>query len=375
MSRPLLTASLIAKNEEKFLGACLESLHGIVDEIVIVDTGSTDRTKQIAADHGAYVFDFPWTGDFSAARNQALQISNGEWILYIDADERVQLDSASCLRAALLDESRIAYEVLLYPRPGHTPYWILRLFRNHPSIRFCGIIHENLWPAVMHYHSRHGGNVGRSKLVLEHGGYEGDQKAKNDRNFPLLLRSLEQDPSRIYSWCHLATIYLARNQRELAEEAWQKALGVVRAGRGQPNDDILPYLGLIETGMENGCEVSGLLKEAVARFGSRVQLQWLTGRMLMRAGNFAEALPVFESLIAQGRRGDYDCLASYDLKLFTVYAYEAIATCHFRLGNYGESRQYFDLAAQCEPGRLEYRVKRALSQRLGSLPARSSESA
>src|SRR5580658_974252 len=80
VDRPLLTASLIVRNEEEFLVGCLDSLRSVVDEIVIVDTGSTDRSKKIAESAGARICDLKWTGDFSEARNRALDLSTGQWI-------------------------------------------------------------------------------------------------------------------------------------------------------------------------------------------------------------------------------------------------------------------------------------------------------
>jgi glycosyltransferase involved in cell wall biosynthesis len=79
------------RDEEKFLGGCLETLVGRVDEIVIADTGSADRSRSIARAFGARIVDYPWTGDFSAARNAALDAVSADWILYIDADERLSL--------------------------------------------------------------------------------------------------------------------------------------------------------------------------------------------------------------------------------------------------------------------------------------------
>jgi glycosyltransferase involved in cell wall biosynthesis len=118
----LLSAALIVKNEEKFLGDCLASLRGLADEVVVVDTGSTDRTQEIARSGGARVYDFPWNGDFAAARNRALDLSTGEWILYIDADERVRPDATLDLRAELSDPLLAGCRVLLHPLKRHTPF-------------------------------------------------------------------------------------------------------------------------------------------------------------------------------------------------------------------------------------------------------------
>src|SRR3974390_430711 len=80
---------MIVKTEEAHLAACLRSGAGLVKEMIGVDTGSTDRTREIAVSQGAKVFDFPWCDDFSAARNEALRRATGEWIFWMDADDRL----------------------------------------------------------------------------------------------------------------------------------------------------------------------------------------------------------------------------------------------------------------------------------------------
>ena len=371
ISRPLLTASLIVKNEEKCLGACLASLRGVADEVIIVDTGSTDRTREIAESAGARVYDFTWTGDFSEARNRALDLSSGKWILYIDADERVRPESVSNLQIELSDPGRAGYEVLLYPRPGHTPFWIMRLFRNDPAVRFRGIIHENIWPELYEYGARQGLGFGKSALALDHEGYEGNLAAKNVRNLPMLLRALQQDPQHIYCWCHLATIRMEMKEPERAKEAWLTALRLVRERDAHAPEDILPYLGLIQHSADFGCDADSLLAEASAQFPSSVHLEWIRARKLMDAGRFEDAIAGFLHVIERGESRDYEHIVAHDPKYFGVFTYDCIATCHFRLGQYSQSRHYYDLAARQAPDQAEYRVKRALCERLERRPAGS----
>jgi glycosyltransferase involved in cell wall biosynthesis len=364
MNRVLVTASLIVKNEERFLGDCLSSLKGVADETVIVDTGSTDRTREIAREAGARVYEFPWNGSFSDARNRALDLSTGEWILYIDADERVRPESVANLRAELASPAHLGYEVLLHPHKGFTPYRILRLFRNYPSIRFRGVIHENMWPSIQEFQAVHGGKIGKSEMVMDHEGYEGNQKHKHERNLPLLLAGVQEDPGRIYSWCHLANIYRDLEQPELAEQSWRTALALVRSRRATVADDILPYIGLIGMGIDRREDVSDLLREAMSRFPNSPQLEWQMVRSLMEISQFAEAIVWIERLIARGHSKEYNDTLASDLRLFNQFAYEAVALCYFRMGRYAQSRQYYELASQSDPGKLEYRVKHALCSRL-----------
>ena len=366
----LVSAALIVRDEEKFLQACLGSLAGLADEIVVVDTGSADRSRDIARDAGARVYDLPWRGDFSAARNHALGLARGEWILYIDADERVGEGDRAAVREQLRRPEYIGYRLLLRPRPGFSPYWELRLFRNDPRIRFRGVIHENIWPAVIACQEAGGGGlgvgIGLAELCLEHDGYEGDQRHKHLRNQPMLERSLADDPSRVFSWCHLANVREALGDAEGSEQAWSEAMRLVRGKATRQPEDALPFLHQIERGLASGGDVTDLLDEARGMFGSNLQFVWLRGRALMAGGRLAEAIGVFEGLVSAGATGAFDQSWAYDLRMFGVFAYEMLAACHFSLGSYGEALRYYRLAGECDPSKLEYRVKAALCSRLAA---------
>jgi tetratricopeptide (TPR) repeat protein len=359
----LLSAALIARDEEKFLGACLASLDGLADEVVVVDTGSADRTPEIAAAAGARVYQRAWAGDFAAARNQALDLARGEWILYIDADERVRAGTAGGVRARLGDPAYVGHRVLLYPRPGHSAYWELRLFRNEPDIRFRGVIHENIWPAIEARRIASGGGIGESGLVLDHEGYEGEQHHKHVRNLPLLERALAQDPSRVFCWCHLATVREALGDEAGAAQAWDEATRLVTGRTARLPEDAVPFLHLIERGLARDQDVSELADRAARLFPGNLQFTWLRAQSLMAAGREADAIGLLERLVAAGRDGDYDRSWAYDLRLFDVLAYDLLAVCHFRRGEFAAAGRYYELAAGCEPGRVEWRVKAAACAR------------
>ena len=373
MEAPLLSAALIARNEERFLGTCLDSLAGLADEVIIVDTGSTDATPRIAEERGITVHSFPWVDDFSAARNRALDLARGEWILYIDADERVRCGAANA-RKRLTDQRYIGFHVLLAPRQGLTPYWVLRLFRNHPSIRFRGIIHENIWPALTEYRAAFGGKVGSTRLELDHFGYEDHQSRKDERNLPLLERALQQDPERVYSWCHMAEILCKLGNEEAAVKAWRTAMDIARRHPKPLVDDSLPWSGLIgfemnrrsETnrgsGTNAGSNAGALLDEALARFPDNLQFHWLKGRLLMNSERFEEAVPYFERLARAGETQVFSHHTAYDPRIMGVLPYESLATCHFRLRSWAEAVRYYDLALGCEPGRMDLRAKRAVAE-------------
>src|SRR5205807_4207160 len=119
--RQRVSLCLIVKNEEDNLPACLGSAADLVDEVVVVDTGSQDRTKEVAARFGAKVFDFPWVDDFAAARNESLRHATGDWAFWMDADDRLDADNRGKLRSlfAGLAEEDVGYvmQCLCLPDP------------------------------------------------------------------------------------------------------------------------------------------------------------------------------------------------------------------------------------------------------------------
>ncbi len=146
----LLSVCLITKNEERFLAGCLDSVRAAADEIVVVDTGSQDRTVEIAQDYGCRLLHRAWDDDFSATRNSGLAAARGRWILCIDADERAS-DAMALIPAIREAAPEVGgflierHDVVTHPEDGQTdvyPIEILRLFRNHPALRYEGIVHE-----------------------------------------------------------------------------------------------------------------------------------------------------------------------------------------------------------------------------------------
>jgi len=145
-----ISLTMIVKNESAHLVDCLESVKDKVDEIIIVDTGSTDNTVSIALRYTSNVYSFPWHNDFSAARNFAIEHASGDWILALDADEEVQCqDSFSFHSMITKEKDKEAFLLpLLNPISDSTgeynTFYVLRLFRNNGNYKYVGKIHEQV---------------------------------------------------------------------------------------------------------------------------------------------------------------------------------------------------------------------------------------
>ena len=114
----------------------------------MVDTGSTDDTVEKARHFPVKLHSFQWRQDFSAARNYAIDQASGDWILYIDADERLEVPDRAVWHDIVADKGKAGWRLRFYQRVGWTPYMELRLFRNDPRIRFQGVIHERMQDGV-----------------------------------------------------------------------------------------------------------------------------------------------------------------------------------------------------------------------------------
>ena len=263
--RPLLSAAMIVRDEEA-PGACLASLQGIVDEVIVVDTGSSDQSMTIARSFGARVYREPWAGDFSRARNAALDRVHGEWVLYIDADERLRPIARADVVALLEHSTEVAFRVMLRPFTGSTPCREFRLWRNDPRIRFEGIIHEKVVPAITAVARSESRPIGVCDLAIDHVGYEGDQTRRHHRNLPLLRAQLAAEPRNVFNWRHLASVLVALDETEEAERALETALGLVRAEPVAPAGGVLVYSDLVRLRYGRGVDTGDLIDEAVGTY-------------------------------------------------------------------------------------------------------------
>jgi glycosyltransferase involved in cell wall biosynthesis len=149
VSPPLLSVAMIMRDEALTLPDCLSSLQAVADEVVIVDTGSVDGSVELARSFGARVLELPWRGSFSEPRNLGLDHVSGDWVLYLDADERVRPIARQRLVERLQSAREVALRILLRPFAHATPYFEYRLWRNDPRIRFRGARRCFEWVAAL----------------------------------------------------------------------------------------------------------------------------------------------------------------------------------------------------------------------------------
>jgi len=354
----VISAVLIVKDEENHIGACLRSMAGTVDEIIVADTGSGDRSREIAASHGARVVDYQWHDNFAAARNHAIDHATGDWILYIDADERMRPYDRRVLEGELSEPALCACTVRFHPRSGFTAYPEHRLFRRDPHIRFQSAIHETIVPDLKRIVASGSGRIGSSQLTIDHLGYDGDQSHKADRNLHLLTKQLQVDPGRIYLWWHLGSVYRDLGRVAEAEVAWKQGADIARQSSGA--DVGLCFIELIKLRLARGEEALPLIYEAKALQPGNLLLHWLEARALVADARWAEANAVFSRLA----RVDANTLlaeVSYDRRILGDWALAEMAHCAFRLGSYRKSERWYRRAEESEPSCMEFRIKRQLA--------------
>ena len=339
----------------------------------MVDTGSVDETPDIARRFGAQLVHHPWREDFAEARNVSLDRARGEWILYIDADERLIEPRRAYVESLLTGAEEVAFRLLLRPRLNTTPYREYRLWRNDPRIRFEGVIHEKVVPAIARVGEEDGRAIGDAELLLQHLGYEGDQTRKHHRNLPLLRRQLEVEPDNLFAWNHLARILEALGDSDEAEGALVRAIETARsaaAGERTPMDRLacLSYGDLIRLRNDRGVDTDELLVEALAAFPDNCLLLLFDARRLIDAGEYAAALHPLDQILRFDWASDPGDPPAYDAPIVGELPWASKGLCLFRMEAYAEAAEAYAAAARCAPDEPSYPVKAALARSRAQRP-------
>ncbi len=241
---PRLSVCLIVKNEERFLGKCLESVKSAAYQIVVVDTGSTDRTVEIAQEFGAEIYHFTWNDNFSDARNAALEHATGDWILMVDADEELSAESIPLLQQELLNPQAIAYRVAITDknREEEGGTFVPRLYRNAPGLFYIGRVHEQIFAAIEVRRREWGLENKLSPVSLIHYGYTEvlvKERNKVERNLRLLEKAVEELPEEPNLLMNYGLELVRSGRLEEGLEQYREAFEVLSA---QPRDLIVPEL-------------------------------------------------------------------------------------------------------------------------------------
>ena len=219
---------MIVKNEERVLPRCLDSVRGLAGECIVVDTGSTDGTPRIAASYGARVIPFDFdVVDFAAARNHAIALAKGRWILVLDADETLDRASAPMIEKLVgLDENAGYFlERHNHSSDSANPItdYVVRLFPNRPNHRYRGRVHETVDASIL----SGGGRLHKTGIRIDHS-FSSDREARRRKNhwyIQILKEEIAADPSDSSRLDFLAAEY---HQLEMFDEATEIAERIVR---------------------------------------------------------------------------------------------------------------------------------------------------
>ncbi|MEW6667474.1 MAG: tetratricopeptide repeat protein [Thermodesulfobacteriota bacterium] len=313
MNSQTLSLCMIVKNEADFLAGCLESAAGLVQEIILVDTGSTDNTPEVGKVFAARLFTFPWRNDFAMARNFSLEHATMDWILVLDADEVISPKDHSALRDLLLGDLYMGYTLEqrtygLDPGfvdwvgtagdmeeergyPGYVRSHLLRLFRRDPRIRFEGRVHELAEPSF----SRHQLPYRMTSIPIHHYG-KVREKARVEHKARLYLeiglQKAGTDPGNAKAHSELGAQFLELNDLEKAMECFRQA-----AALAPGNHDIHVNIGVIHLRKGEYEEAEKRLRHALSLAPRNTDALLNLAAVLLRMGRFPEAQASLERAI------------------------------------------------------------------------------
>ena len=363
-----LALCLIAKNEENDIERCIRSVRGIVDEIVVVDTGSTDRTVEIAQRCGAAVFHYEWNDDFSAARNFAIGCCTGDWLLLLDADEALFAEDAEKLRALIDRTDKDGFHLIIHNYTGKTAggdyvtHVGLRLVRNNHRYHYAGEIHEQ----VVRRDGRPVGDAfSQTDIRVHHYGYlESEVRSKNkrQRNIPILEKQLKNHPDNAFTLFNMGNEYMAMNDFRRALDYYRRADGHAdfRASYGL---HLLFRMANCYSCIGQFGQALRCVARAQALYPACTDLEFIKGGALMASRRYTLAIDSFEKCL---RMGEPPAAQRFFDGCGTYRAARALADLYMQLEDYPRALFNYSRTLQLNGQSVGvlYRIGHALNRML-----------
>lgn len=312
-----ITVCMIAKNEDNHIEECLKRLRPCRFEIVVVDTGSVDRTVEIAHKYTDKVYHFAWCENFSAARNFSIEQASNDWVLVIDCDEYLENANLADIEEAILSNSHAVGMIV-----RNNPYIIQgvrsvmserigRLF-NRRYCHYEGSVHEQLQSL-----DGQEPDTFQIPLTFYHEGYvsESDKRMRATRNLEMLLHDLETKGASPYIYYQLGQNYISLNDLEKAAYYYQQGLALGADPRSAFVQNMTETYGycLLELARY---DIALALKDKYPLFSHRADFVYLMGVLYMKKGEYEKAISEFTkatSLHTFSRKGVNSYRANYNI--------------------------------------------------------------
>jgi len=351
---------MIVKNEAQMLPGCLESVRGLVGEIIVVDTGSTDCTARIAAAAGARIINHEWNDDFAEARNVSIRPATGDWILWLDADERLPAKEHHRVRKAVRSARIDAYNVPIHNRDDKSGYTSRghRLFRNRIGIEFSGIVHEQISPSFKRARAR----TANADFTIEHLGYGLGPEAmarKNERNLRLLTRAKAKDPRDAYIRFTLGQAYLLMNDKHAAQKEIIVALGENPA---EPVRKPLPpdIRASAHTNLAECALARGAYADALKRCRKSLQIRphqttahLMAYQVYTAMGDAAHALRELTCVEHMSKKASESGASAVEVMIDRNTLWRTMGQLHLKMGHFEQAQDCFTRILQDEPDNAE----------------------
>lgn len=297
-----ISLCMIVKNEEKYIAQCLKSASLLVDEIIIVDTGSTDNTIAIANEYHSKIIQIPWENDFGKARNHSLAQATGDWILVLDADESLYIEDIQKLKDILQQTKANGIGLKFHnfidegSEENYNTHMGVRIFRNH-FFHYQGAIHEQLLPI----NNTVAINIEPTDVRVRHFGYlkSNSGKKKRERNIPIIQKLLDENPQDSFQLFNMGNEYMSDDDYSKALYYFEKAY--------ENKDTTLAYCphlifrrAICLNYLKRDEESLAILGEGVMLYPKCIDYEYLRGRIYKAHKQFSLAIASFEKCVSNG---------------------------------------------------------------------------
>jgi len=335
---PTVSLCMIVKNEEETLQRTLESVKKYVDEMIVVDTGSTDKTKEIATSMGAKLYEYKWENDFAAARNFAKKQATSDWVLQLDADEYFMNDEASLIKEEIQKTTKSALMIqitnLVAQNNIGNAHSYARLFKNIPELAYYYRIHEQVMENDRPVVADH------SSLRIIHTGYTDEtikKKNKRVRNMKILEAELKNNPKDSFMLFNMANEYTSLGKHEKALEYLKKA-HKYSEGKGVAFAIVNNIIKVLSS-LKQDDDALKVCKEAQQVYPDYTDLFYLEAEILERNGRIQEARKSYEACLKLGEANKrYLTIKG----IGTIYPRERLIGLYMKERNYPKAIQYLN---------------------------------